>query len=103
MADLLDKLCPDARVICTNAHPSVELFWDATENGFLLQALNLSGFNGTTVERPVSMHNVEITVPFEAREVLSLDGSSVQIKRTKGGTRICFERLERFAAVVLKN
>lgn len=103
LADLLDKLCPDARVICTNAHPSVELFWDATENGFLLQALNLSGFNGTTVERPVSMHNVEITVPFEAREVLSLDGSSVQIKRTKGGTRICFERLERFAAVVLKN
>lgn len=103
LADLLDKLCPDARVICTNAHPSVELFWDATENGFLLQALNLSGFNGTTVERPVSMHNVEITVPFEAREVLSLDGSSVQIKRTEGGTRICFERLERFAAVVLKN
>lgn len=103
LADLLDKLCPDARVICTNAHPSVELFWDATENGFLLQALNLSGFNGTTVERPVSMNNVEITVPFEAREVLSLDGSSVQIKRTEGGTLICFERLERFAAVVLKN
>lgn len=103
LLDLLDKLCPDVRVLSTHAHPSVELFWDAVKDGFLLQALNLSGFNGITVERPVPMQNVKITVPFEAREVLSLDGSPVQIKRTEKGTQVCFERLERFAAVILKN
>ncbi|MDD6041538.1 MAG: family 10 glycosylhydrolase [Clostridia bacterium] len=102
LADLLDSLCPDIRVIRTNAHPSVELFWDDTGSGMLLQALNLSGFNGTTVEAPVPMQNVAVTVPFEAREAISLDGSPVHIKATENGTQVCFEQLNRFAAAVLK-
>ena len=38
LTDLLDCLCPTARVIHTDAHPSVELFWDGCGEDMLLQA-----------------------------------------------------------------
>lgn len=102
LADLLDCLCPTARVIHTDAHPSVELFWDGCGEDMLLQALNLSGFNGITVEAPIPMRNVCVTVPFAAREAVSLNGTPVRLEPVEGSVRVCFDTLDRFAAALLK-
>lgn len=102
LADLLDLISPNVRVITTDAHPSVELFWDETENGMLLQALNLSGFNGTTIEAPITMKDVTVTVPYKAAEIASLNDTPIHFTATSEGTAITFEELSLFEAVYLK-
>ncbi|TVY11294.1 family 10 glycosylhydrolase [Paenibacillus cremeus] len=46
----------------TNAPSSVELFFDQVDEGYLLQLLNLSGFNGVTYAEPIPMHEIRITL-----------------------------------------
>ena len=101
LADLLDAFCPEVRVIRTNAHPSVELFWDACGEDMLLQALNLSGFNGMTVEAPVPMDQVSVTVPCKNMKALPLTKTGVTLTEAEDGTVVTFDRLNRFAAVTL--
>ena len=102
LADLLDALCPAVRVLRTTAHPSVELFWDDCGQGMLLQALNLSGFNGTTAEAPVPMVNVSVTVPCKGVTAFPLTETSVTLLEAEDGTIVTFDCLDRFAATVLK-
>ena len=46
----------------TNAPKQVEVFFDQCgKEKYLLQLLNLSGFNGTTVFEPIPISNIEIT------------------------------------------
>ena len=102
LADLLDAFCPGVRVVRTDAHPSVEIFWDGCGKGMLLQALNLSGFNGNTVEAPVPMRDVEVTVPCRDVKARVLAGGEAALRETPEGTEVIFRCLETFAAVVLE-
>lgn len=103
VSDLIDNLAPEARILHTNAHASVELFWDKSGDAMLLQALNLSGFNGTTVEEPVIMPEVRVTVPYVATTFESLKGNAVELEPCgKDSTTVVIHALARFAAVALR-
>ncbi len=55
----------------TDAHPSVEVFYNPCGDGkYLLQMINLSGFNGTTVGKPVIQR--DITVTWKAEKPISV-------------------------------
>jgi hypothetical protein len=101
LADLIDHIAPEARIIKTTAHPSVEIFWDKAGESMLLQILNLSGFNGTTVEDAIPMYDVRVEVPFSAREAKALNGGSVKLEPKGNGCVVVLEKLERFEAVAL--
>ena len=101
LADLIDTIAPEARVIKTTVHPSVEVFWDKSGDGMLLQLLNLSGFNGTTIEDAIAMHDVVIEVPFAAKTAKALNGGSVLIEPKGEHSIVIIKKLERFEAVVM--
>lgn len=103
IADLIDRYAPEARVIKTDAHPCVELFWDANRDGLLLQAVNLSGFNGMTVEKPLPIYNIQVEVPVEVHQLTDLhrDGITV-VKKTKSATILRIAKLERYAAALIQ-
>ena len=101
LTDVIDLIAPEVRVIRTDAHPSVELFWDKTGGHMLLQALNLSGFNGLTVMKPLPLSNVRVFVPFAAASARALSGGEVSLEPADGGCTVCIKRLERFEAVLL--
>lgn len=62
-ADVLCMLSPESEILTTNAPSCVEIFLHRLPDGRqLLQLLNLSGFNGMTVEEPHEIHGVSVTV-----------------------------------------
>ena len=61
LLDVLEYLQPNSRILTTNAPASVEVFFDQCgPDQYLLQLLNLSGFNGTTVRAPLPIHDLII-------------------------------------------
>ncbi len=67
LLDLIDYYCPEARACQTNAPNSVELFYDRCgPDELLLQFINLSGFNGTTVGNHLRLHGLTATIPLAA-------------------------------------
>ncbi|MBD2869448.1 family 10 glycosylhydrolase [Paenibacillus arenilitoris] len=58
-AGVIDKLLGGDRRLTTNAHPSVEMTFHGLPDGtYLLQLINLSGFNGVTYEAPIPMSGI---------------------------------------------
>ena len=58
----------------TDAHDSVELFWNPCGEGrYLLQLINLSGFNGTTAGREIPQYGISVKwknrIPRSVREL----------------------------------
>ncbi len=102
LADLIDHIAPEARIIKTAAHPSVEIFWDKAGDSMLLQLLNLSGFNGTTVEDAIPMHDIRVEVPYPAKAAKALNGGSVRLEPKENGCVVVIDKLERFEAVALE-
>ncbi|NLO85803.1 MAG: hypothetical protein GX096_10320 [Clostridiales bacterium] len=102
LIDAIDHFVPKARALKTDAHPSVEMFLDDCGEGTLLQLVNLSGFNGTTIEEPIPMAKVVIEVPFAAAQITSLNGNAVHMEIKGESTLVTVEHLELYAAVVLK-
>jgi len=61
LLNVLDHVRPFCPAVTTNAHKSVEIFFDEiVPRQYLLQMLNLSGFNGTTVWEPIPMEKILI-------------------------------------------
>ena len=103
IADLIDRYAPETRVIKTNAHPCVELFWDANRDGLLLQAVNLSGFNGMTVEKPLPIYDIDVEIPVRAQSLQDLHGDGIRLAEQKeNSTVVRIPRLERYAAALIK-
>ena len=102
LADLIDWMAPEARAIRTDAHPSVELFWDRSGDAMLLQLLNLSGFNGTTVEDAIPMRNIRVELPVRAQSAEALGGGRVTLEPTENGCAVTLSELMRFEAVALR-
>lgn len=101
LVDLLDWLAPQVRVVRIDAPNCVELFYDKTGEHILLQLLNLSGFNGTTVSKHLPVSNIRVRFPFTANCAKSLCGGKVQLKPTQEGCELCIDTLERFEAIVI--
>jgi hypothetical protein len=91
--------------LTTNAPPSVEVFFDRVAPGrYLLQLLNLSGFNGTTYFDPVPKRDIRVSIPV-------LNGSTDVTKLTEGGpveqrdgmgAEINVSELESYEAIEIK-
>ena len=101
LIDLLYWLAPQVRIVKTNAHSSVELFFDKSGEHMLLQLLNLSGFNGTTVTKHLPVRDIRVEIPFAASAVKALCGGTVRLEATEAGCAVCLDTLERFEAIVI--
>jgi hypothetical protein len=101
LIDILDWMAPQARILKTNAHSFVELFWDRSGEHMLLQLLNLSGFNGTTVTKHLPIRDIRVEIPLKASAVKALCGGSVRLEPTTRGCTVCLNTLERFEAIVI--
>lgn len=102
LTDFLDWFAPEVRVIQTDAHSSVEIFWDRSGDHMFLQLLNLSGFNGTTVVKPLPIRDINVVVPFKAKSAETLCGGKVHLEPTGDGCRVSLDLLEQFEAIVLR-
>lgn len=79
----------------TNAPTCVEVFWNGLPDGrMFLQLLNLSGFNGVTVEPCIPVPNVEICLPCAVTGVHPLEGAPQPAVEAGGAqTRLRFAPL----------
>lgn len=59
--DLMNMAVPVERDLVTNAPAMVELFLNACgENTYMLQAINMTGFNGTTFFEPLEVRDIRV-------------------------------------------
>ena len=89
----------------TDAPPAVEVFYDQCPEGqYLLQLLNLSGFNGTTFHAPLPVYGITVLVrglPATTR-CTSLTGSAFTSEPCAEGIRVRIDRLEQYEAILLQ-
>lgn len=83
--------------------PQVEVFWDKAGDGYLLQLLNLTGHHGVTVEEPVALDGLWVELPEGLAIDRALTGGAFTAEAVNGRTRVSLDRLEDFAAVLLKD
>ncbi|MBR3741630.1 MAG: hypothetical protein IKN04_14455 [Clostridia bacterium] len=103
IADLIDRFAPETRILKTDAHPCVELFWDANRDGLLLQAVNMSGFNGMTVEKALPIYDIRVEVPVAANRLTDLHQDGITIEQmTEKTTVVRIARLDRYAAALIQ-
>ncbi len=102
--DVLRAFAPQVFTLRTDAPSCVEIFEHALPDGrTLLQLINLSGFNGMTMEAPLAIADVTVTLPAPYTRAQSLTAAPApQLERAQdGGTRLRFAPLERYQAFVL--
>lgn len=104
LTDLIDAVAPQVRVYQTNAPSCVEIFWNKTGDGeYMLQLLNLSGFNGTTVTAHLPVHNITVDIPLNGvKEMISLMGSAVSFAEKDKMVQIKIDCLEQYASYVIR-
>lgn len=106
LVDLLEHLLPDPSPIYTNAPKNVEVFLNRYDGkNYLLQLLNLSGFNGTTYSAPNGLHDLEVTLKGAGVPVRVYDlKTKTALAFTNDGedVRVVLERLHAYAAIVLE-
>lgn len=90
------------RTLSTSAHPSVEMTFNQLPDGsYMLQLLNLSGFNGVTYEEPLPMNELEVRLSgidsVKAVHVLG-DASAAVLEQDDQAVKLFIPRLETYAA-----
>lgn len=102
LLNTIDHIAGNKNPFVTNAPKNVEVFFDkCDENTYIVQLINLSGFNGVTFFEPNPIHDIEISFPNLApKEVfeLALDAP----KALEAQNRICIDKLECYKAYILK-
>lgn len=93
---------PEAAGLGGNIPPQVEVFWDRSGGGYLLQLLNLTGHHGVTVEEPVELSGLWAELPGRFAVESALTGGRFTAEAGAESTRVCLDRLGDFAAVLLK-
>ncbi len=95
--DLLRYLCPELQRIRVDAPSCVEFFCDRIDDRhFLLQFLNLSGFNGTTMNAPLPIRDIRVDFPEKIHaEQLMEEGL---IEAGKESSTLCAELPGMYAA-----
>lgn len=99
---VLSEVSPETLQIGGNLPPQVEAFWDRSGDGFLLQLLNLTGHHGVTVEEPVSLSGLWAELPGRLEVDRVLAGGAFTAEAGQERTKVSLDRLEEFAAVLLK-
>ena len=76
--DLLDKVRPIKQPLTTDAPSCVDIFLHSVgRDEYLIQLINLSGFNGVTIAKPLPMENIHLTLTGkhpQTLELLTADG-----------------------------
>ncbi len=106
---VLDELLGGKRKLTTNAHPSVEItFFKLPDQTWLLQLVNLSGFNGMTYHEPVPMGDIRIQLAgvegieeAQAAHELGTD-REVPLEASADGKTLTIARLGAYGAYHLK-
>lgn len=71
--DLLDKVRPLQQPFTTDAPGCVDVFCHSIgQNTYLVQLINLSGFNGVTMAKPLPMENIHLTLSGKHPETVEL-------------------------------
>lgn len=106
LIDLIDYYCKEWRIYKTNAPNSVEVFYDICgKDEYLLQLINLSGFNGTTVGNHITIHGLTVSLPLEQCPIAltSLKGNTLpNWDYHNGMLRISLVPLEDYEAIVIR-
>lgn len=103
--DVLRAFVPSAfAVLDTNAPSCVEIFLQTLPDGrTLLQLINLSGFNGVTMEKCIPIHDVQVTLPMAVNGVTPVDSAPApQWQVRDGNTQLHLPPLGRYQAYVLE-
>ena len=102
LLDVMDKYGDFENPIKTNAPNMVEVFFDkCTEDEYLLQFINLTGFNGTTAAKPVTLSDIEVSFsgikPVDIHQLTTYG----KVKKT-AGTKLAVEDLGIYKAYLIK-
>jgi hypothetical protein len=102
LLDAIDAFVENHNPFETNAPNSVELFFDRCgENRYLFQALNLSGFNGVTVTKPIPIHGIRTIFPkIIPKRVFELCHDGIQ--ECPKSDEILIDVLDQYRAFVLE-
>ncbi len=107
LTNLLDYYCREWRFYRTNAPNCVEIFFDRCgQEQYLLQLINLSGFNGTTVAKQIPIHDLTLEIPL-AKQPIKLssltNNNPPPWSYQNGVIKIALGPLEQYEAVVISS
>lgn len=104
---VIDEMLGGSRRLTTNAHASVEMTFHGLPDGtYLLQLLNLSGFNGVSYEAPIPMEGIEVELAglTGVSRVIGLDGAvGPRLEKRDGKIVIRLAELRTYGAFHLKS
>ena len=104
--DLLDYTIDKNYILSTNAPLDVEVFLNKYENGdYILQLLNLTGFNGTTYYEPNPVQDINISIhDMDGNFTISCldDVEPVNFELQNGKLNISIKKLDSFKAFIIK-
>ncbi|MBW7571335.1 alpha-amylase family protein [Caproiciproducens faecalis] len=102
LLNTIDHVVPNNNPFVTNAPKNVEVFFDkCEENTYIVQFINLSGFNGTTFFEPNPIHDLEISFPgLEPTEVFELGQDAPHVLPIQN--RIHIDKLTNYRAFIVK-
>ena len=104
LRDILRKLAPEVEVIGGNLPAAVEVFWDKVGNQYLLQLLNLTGFHGNTMEKPLCLTNLKVELCGSFILARSLTGGTFTVQSNeRGKTFLSLQKLTEFEAILLES
>ena len=85
LMNIIDEVCPVDKPYKTDAPSSVDIFFHkAGENQYLIQLINLSGFNGVTFTRPIELDDIHI-------ELLNIKPVKLEALTSEGFNEITFD------------
>lgn len=106
LMDLIDDLLPEPPIIRSNAPSSVEIFCNQIPGDrYLLQLINLSGFNGTSYEPPFVMDGLTVSLTLPGHQTLKASdvetGQVLTSRQTGRQLDIQLRALADYQAVVI--
>lgn len=106
MSDLIDYILEDDYVITTDCPENVEIFLNKYDGkNYILQFLNLSGFNGTTYHKPnvINELNVKLKLENKAQRVLSIaEKKSLEYELQGTDLTIKINNLKSYEAIIIQ-
>ncbi|KAB8133584.1 family 10 glycosylhydrolase [Gracilibacillus oryzae] len=105
LADVMDQIIGRGYIIESNAPESVEIFLHKYDNkNYILQLLNLSGFNGTTYHEHITVSEIDLCLNLEeVKHVNSLvNESRISYEKQNNQLLIKLDQLDSYEALILK-
>lgn len=103
--DVLEEVTPRS-ILKTDATSNVEVFIHSTGNGdMLVQALNLSGFNGVTYMEPIPINQIHFQLDVDQtphRVTRLTDGREIDFKTGQSTITFQLDQLQRYEAFVVQ-